>query len=146
PGAVMHYTTTGATPTASDPVIACGGTVIAGQYTLKAIALLTGWTSSDVKSAAYTLTGPLTSYAVRANSTFVAALKSDGTVWTWGSNSGGPPGDSSSGGSTPARGNGLTRGRAASAGARPALGRRTSGRRWRLSRHRAARPRGTPTT
>src|SRR5205823_2936326 len=129
-GATMQYTTNGATPTASDPVITSGGTVIAGQYTLKAIALLTGWTSSDVKSAAYTLTGPLTSYAVRANSTFVAALKSDGTVWTWGSNSGGSLGDGSSGRSTPAMVNGLTGVTAISAGSRHVLALRTDGSVW----------------
>ncbi|PYR13611.1 MAG: hypothetical protein DMF99_00940 [Acidobacteria bacterium] len=130
PGAVMHYTTNGATPTASDPVITSGGTVIAGQYTLKAIAMLTGWTSSDVKTAAYTLTGPLTSYAVRTNSTFVAALKSDGTVWTFGSNSGGSLGDSSSGRSTPAMVNGLTGVTAISAGSRHVLALRTDGSVW----------------
>jgi hypothetical protein len=46
PGAVIHYSTTGIDPTATDPVLASGGTVVAGNYTLKARAFVTGWTQA----------------------------------------------------------------------------------------------------
>jgi alpha-tubulin suppressor-like RCC1 family protein len=108
PGAVIRYTTTGLDPTASDPVIASGGAVVAGNYTVKAQAFLTGWTSSDVTSATYALTGPFTSYAVAAGTWHAIGLKNDGTVWSWGGNGSGVLGDASGGRSTPAAVNGLT--------------------------------------
>ena len=64
PGAVMHYTTNGAVPTINDPVIASGGTVVAGFYTLKAQSFLSGWTSSDIASATYAITSGFTNWAV----------------------------------------------------------------------------------
>ncbi|MDE3155355.1 MAG: chitobiase/beta-hexosaminidase C-terminal domain-containing protein [Acidobacteriota bacterium] len=93
PGAVIHYTTNGIDPTASDPTIASGATIVAGNYTLKVRAFITGWTPSDVVSAAYTITGPYTNWAVAAGGQHSVALKNDGTVWTWGYNGTGALGD-----------------------------------------------------
>jgi alpha-tubulin suppressor-like RCC1 family protein len=107
-GAVTHYTIDGRDPTESDPVVANGGTVVAGNYTLKARAFITSWTPSDVKSSTYTLTGPLTTYAVGAGSSFTVALKNDGTVWTWGYNGYGSLGYTSSETSMPAVINSIT--------------------------------------
>ncbi len=86
PGAVIHYTTNGAPPTLSDPVIASGDTIVAGNYTVTAQAFLTGWTSSDVVNATYAITGPLAQWAVAAGYNHSIGLKDDGTVWTWGRN------------------------------------------------------------
>lgn len=54
PGATIHYTTTGATPTESDPVIANGGTVIIDKISyLKAMATKAGMTNSAIRSGIY---------------------------------------------------------------------------------------------
>jgi hypothetical protein len=56
PGAVIHYTTNGNDPTESDPVVVSGATVIVDHsLTLKARAFRAGFTTSDVKTAAYTV-------------------------------------------------------------------------------------------
>jgi alpha-tubulin suppressor-like RCC1 family protein len=130
PGAVMHYTTNGATPTLSDPVMASGGTVTAGNYALKAQAFITGWTSSDVKAATYGLTGSLTNYAVSASDWNTIALKNDGTVWTWGDNSSYQLGDAGPSRSLPAIVNGVTGAVAVAAGQQHALVLRSTGTLW----------------
>ncbi|HEX7773742.1 MAG TPA: chitobiase/beta-hexosaminidase C-terminal domain-containing protein, partial [Pyrinomonadaceae bacterium] len=56
PGAVIHYTTNGADPTESDPVVVSGTAVaVDHSLTLKAKAFKSGFTSSAVKSAGYTV-------------------------------------------------------------------------------------------
>jgi len=119
PGAVIHYTINGVDPTANDPVIASGGTIIAGNYTLKARAFITGWTDSDVATATYTLTGAFTPAVVSAGANHSVVLRDDGTVWTWGLNSLGELGDgtTTSPRSIPGIVNGLTGITAISAGA-----------------------------
>lgn len=129
PGAVVHYTTNGATPTATDLVIPSGGTVVAGFYTLKAQAFLTGWTSSDVASAAYALTSGFTNWAVAGGSSHTVALRNDGTVWTWGAASGGAVG-SSAARPVPTMVNGLTGVVAISAGVQHTLALRSDGTVW----------------
>jgi hypothetical protein len=60
PGSVIHYTTNGSDPTESDPVVVSGGTVTVDHtLTLKARAFRSGFTTSAVKSAAYTVAAPL---------------------------------------------------------------------------------------
>ncbi len=86
-GAVVHYTTNGGDPTESDPVIAGGTSLVACSCTLKARAFLAGWTSSDVKSSTYVMTGRLNDGVVVGGSSHSAALSYDGSVWTWGANS-----------------------------------------------------------
>lgn len=53
-GADIHYTTNGADPTQSDPVVASGGTVSIGSpTTLKVKAWKAGWTASDTGVGTY---------------------------------------------------------------------------------------------
>ena len=60
PGSVIHYTTNGSDPTESDPVVTSGGTVtVDHSLTLKARAFRSGFATSAVKSAAYTVVAPL---------------------------------------------------------------------------------------
>jgi len=54
PGAVIHYTTNGVDPTESDPVVVSGTAVaVDHSLTLKAKAFKSGFTTSEIKSAAY---------------------------------------------------------------------------------------------
>lgn len=56
PGVTLRYTTNGADPTTSDPVIASGGTLaVAQSLTLKVRGWRDNWTVSDQASATYTL-------------------------------------------------------------------------------------------
>jgi alpha-tubulin suppressor-like RCC1 family protein len=59
PGSVIHFTTNGLDPTESDPVIASGSTVFVDHsLTLKARAFRSGFTTSAVQSATYTVVPP----------------------------------------------------------------------------------------
>ena len=57
PGATIHYTTNGSTPTASSPEYTTPINIIT-TTTLKAIAVKTGWANSAVSTAAYTIANP----------------------------------------------------------------------------------------
>jgi hypothetical protein len=57
PGAAIHYTTDGSTPTAASPAFASAISV-AATTTLKAVAIATGFGDSAVATAAYTITAP----------------------------------------------------------------------------------------
>jgi hypothetical protein len=61
PGSVIHYTTNGSDPTENDPVITSGGFVLVDHsLTLKARAFRSGFITSAVKSATYTVGTPAT--------------------------------------------------------------------------------------
>jgi len=83
-GATIYYTINGVDPTTSDPIIPSGGTLVAGNYTLKAKAIKTGDTDSGIKSAAYTVTGSFTPGALARGDRHALAVQSDGTVYAWG--------------------------------------------------------------
>jgi len=93
PGATITYTLNGIDPTQSDATIASGGSLIAGNYTLKAKAWKTGATASAVVSASYSITGEYVSAGVAAGTFNSIALRPDGTVWAWGDNARGAVGD-----------------------------------------------------
>ena len=64
PGAVIYYTTTGATPTTSDNYIASGGTLtISCATTLKARAFRSNFLDSDVATGTYSVNCPPTVFA-----------------------------------------------------------------------------------
>jgi alpha-tubulin suppressor-like RCC1 family protein len=131
PSVVIRYTTNGVEPTETDPVIASGSTIVAGNFTLKARGYVTGWTAGDVKSAAYTVSGSFTDWEVAGGGNHSVALKKDGTVWTWGYNGLGALGDgTTTSRSIPAVVNGLTGVTAIAAGENHTLALRTNGTVW----------------
>jgi hypothetical protein len=73
----MHYTINGAEPTESDPVIASGGTLVAGNFTLKAKTWKTGTTASATTSAAYSVTGDVTPPAIAAGGEHYSYVDND---------------------------------------------------------------------
>lgn len=91
-GSTMRYTVNGAEPTTSDPVIASGSTLVAGNYTLKAKAWKTGADPSAVAAASYAITGSVAAPAVVAGDRHTVAVRPDGLVWAWGANGSGEVG------------------------------------------------------
>jgi alpha-tubulin suppressor-like RCC1 family protein len=88
-GTTIRYTTTGVDPTETDPVVASGATVLVDRsMRLKARAWKAGLAPSPVASADYEIVG-----AVAAGNYHSVALRADGTVATWGTNSNGQLGD-----------------------------------------------------
>lgn len=65
-GATIYYTTDGSTPTVSDGLAYNGAITVSETTTLKAIAVKTGLTNSEVASATYTIISPVTIAAARA--------------------------------------------------------------------------------
>jgi alpha-tubulin suppressor-like RCC1 family protein len=82
-GATIHYTTNGAEPTESDPVVVSGATVhVDKALSLRAKAFKSGTPTSSTARADYLITG-----AITVGGGTSIALKTDGTVWIWGQNS-----------------------------------------------------------
>lgn len=93
PGATIAYTLNGADPTAADPAIASGATIIIGSYTLKAKAFKSGMVASDTTTGTYTATGSSASAKVISAGQHAHALRPDGVAWGWGYNPSGQLGD-----------------------------------------------------
>jgi alpha-tubulin suppressor-like RCC1 family protein len=97
-GATIHYTVGASTiglpvPTESDPVIASGGSFFVDRtFGIAFKAFKSGLTPSDSVGADYKITGKLA-----AGGNHTVALKSNGDVWAWGSNTNGELGDGTSG-------------------------------------------------
>ncbi|MGH2688163.1 MAG: chitobiase/beta-hexosaminidase C-terminal domain-containing protein, partial [Actinomycetota bacterium] len=84
-GAVIRYTTNGLDPTEADPSVVSGGTVVVDrEMPLKTKAFNTGMTPSPVRRGDYRITG-----AVAVGYDHVLAVKTDGTLWSWGGNGAG---------------------------------------------------------
>ena len=80
PGAVIHFTNNGLDPSVNDPVVANGGTLAVGNFTLKARAFLAGVSDSDVKTAVYVRSGDPCKYALIPSLISVGAHASGGVV------------------------------------------------------------------
>jgi alpha-tubulin suppressor-like RCC1 family protein len=79
-GTTLRYTTDGTTPDENDTVITSGNTItIDGSTVLKVRAWKSGVTPSAIRRADYVISG-----AIAAGEYHSVALKSNGTVWTWG--------------------------------------------------------------
>jgi alpha-tubulin suppressor-like RCC1 family protein len=100
PDATIRYTIDGTDPATTDPVIASGGTVTAGTFTVKARAWKTGLQDSLVAVATYVLSGEAATRQVAGGVYHTVALRQDGTVWTFGGNGSGQLGDGTSVGRT----------------------------------------------
>jgi alpha-tubulin suppressor-like RCC1 family protein len=87
-GASIYWSTSGVDPTTSDASITSGGSVLLGNFTLKARAFKAGCDSSDVASASYLATGALTQGQISAGAQHSFALRPDGLSWGWGVNYG----------------------------------------------------------
>jgi alpha-tubulin suppressor-like RCC1 family protein len=88
-GATFRYTTDGRDPTDTDPIVGAGGTIAVDR---SQVVKVRGWQAgvapSAVRSGFFVITG-----AVSAGYRHSMALKTDGTVWTWGDNYYGTLGD-----------------------------------------------------
>lgn len=97
-GATIHYRTANSMaelvePTENDPVIASGESIpIERQRTIGFKAFKAGMTPSDWIADDFRVTGQLA-----AGGNHTAALRSNGEVWAWGSNTNGELGDGTSG-------------------------------------------------
>jgi alpha-tubulin suppressor-like RCC1 family protein len=94
PDATITYTLDGTEPTTSSTALPASGTLVLGNYTLKAKAWKSGFTPSATTTATYAVSGSLTEsrVAVGLEQTFV--VTEDGVVWAWGNNSYGQLGGS----------------------------------------------------
>ena len=88
PGATINYTLDGSEPLVTHPTIASGGSLVVGNFTLKAKAWGSGQTSSPTATAAYTVTGTSAVPAIGGGNYHSVALRGDGTLFAWGLNSG----------------------------------------------------------
>jgi alpha-tubulin suppressor-like RCC1 family protein len=92
-GTTMRYTINGAEPGTGDPVVASGGTLVMGNFTLKVKAWKAGAVMSTAAMAAYSITGEVASPRIVAGMSHALATKGDGVVWAWGANGYGQLGD-----------------------------------------------------
>jgi alpha-tubulin suppressor-like RCC1 family protein len=95
PGAILNYTLDGMEPTASDPAIASGGTLVAGNFTLKVKASKPLTTASPTATATFAVTSGLTPYLISGGSSHALAAQTDGTLFSWGDNGSRQVGDGS---------------------------------------------------
>jgi len=128
PGAALHYTLTGIEPTESDPIIPSGGTLVAGNYTLKVKAWKTGCDPSATTTGLYATSRAARPGMLAAGDAHGLAARPDGVVWAWGANSAGQLGDgTTTARSIPVMVTGLTGVRAVAAGSHHSLALMTDG-------------------
>jgi alpha-tubulin suppressor-like RCC1 family protein len=88
-GATLRYTLNGAEPTANDPIVTSGGTIQAGNYTVKVKGFKTGVTTSATATATYAISGQSIAPRVAGGENHSLAIRGDGTVFAWGNNANG---------------------------------------------------------
>jgi alpha-tubulin suppressor-like RCC1 family protein len=87
PGAEIRYTLNGAEPTLTDPIVVSGGTLVAGNFTLKAKAFKgTTTTPSATATGTYATTSGVTPYLLSMGDNHALAARTDGTMYAWGPN------------------------------------------------------------
>jgi hypothetical protein len=91
-GASIRYTTDGSTPSDTLGTVYAGPISVSASMTIRAVAYLSGWTSSSVSDGTYTIT-PQVAVSVSGGTGFTVALDRDGTVWAWGNGNYGQLGD-----------------------------------------------------
>ena len=90
PGAVMHYTMNGATPTELDPILSSGAFSLSNSVMLKVAGFTNGFISSDVAMGIFTR-----SASISAGYFHALVVDSQGSVSSWGFNTYGQLGDGS---------------------------------------------------
>lgn len=86
PGATINYSLDGTDPLPTHPTVASGGSVVLGNFTLKAKAWASNQTTSPTATAAYTVTGTSATMAVAGGDSHSLALRGDGAIFGWGHN------------------------------------------------------------
>lgn len=90
PGAFVAYTFDGSEPGLSSPIVANGGFILVRKTCTLRIKEYLGSVAQGQTQADFVITGKLA-----AGLSFSVALKSDGTLWSWGKNGEGELGDNS---------------------------------------------------
>ncbi|GMU65359.1 MAG: hypothetical protein AMXMBFR36_16330 [Acidobacteriota bacterium] len=99
PGAEIHYTISGLTPTSSDRMVSSSPPLVLGDFTVTALAAKANYSNSDLASETFTITGsvatgePATAPSVAASYRTSFVLTPAGNVWGWGLNNYGQLGD-----------------------------------------------------
>ena len=87
-GASLYYTIDGSTPTTASFLVTNGKVLLAQGENLKVLGVKSGYTNSAVASETYEVAG-----LMEGGFSHSLALRSDGTVWSWGLNDHGELGD-----------------------------------------------------
>jgi alpha-tubulin suppressor-like RCC1 family protein len=93
--ATLRVTFSGTDPASTDGVVASGTTLFVGGFTLKVRATRDGCVDSDVTTATYALTEPLSGGALAAGADHTVLATPQGLLYAWGRNTYGQIGDSS---------------------------------------------------
>lgn len=96
PGAVVRYTLDGSEPTQSSPAFGIEVPLVVTRQTIKARAFKSGVTVSDTASVSYDVSGDTTAPHIAGGDNHSVAVRPDGVVFSWGSNSSTALGDGTS--------------------------------------------------
>jgi alpha-tubulin suppressor-like RCC1 family protein len=86
PNAIFRYRLDGQTPSESDPIVPSDGKLMVGNFTLTVRGFFKEMDPSDVATAVYTVSRAYSSGTMAGGGDHSVALRPDGVVLTWGSN------------------------------------------------------------